>query len=118
MSTEGAAPGRSSSQSSASTNTCVTCTRACPRAFTDGIDLHGDGERLLDNIDHYKKIIRDLTGMELCLPKCTLLVSGGASEVVRAKAAARGIAVATEGMVVMGVPVGTDAYIKGWRHTP
>ena len=79
--------------------------------FADDIDLHGDGERLLDNIDHYKAIIRDLTGMELCLPKCTLLVSGPVNEVVRTKAATLGISVATEGMVVMGVPVGTDAYI-------
>ena len=31
---------------------------------------------------------------------------------MRAKAAALGIAVATEGMVVMGVLVGTDAYIE------
>ena len=82
--------------------------------FADDIDLHGDGERLLDNIELYKTIIRELTGMELCLPKCTLLASGPGpvSVAVRAKAATLGIAVATEGMVVMGVPVGTDAYIR------
>jgi hypothetical protein len=55
--------------------------------------------------------------MELCLPKCTLLVGGGGVvvvvEAVRAKEAALGITVATEGTVVMGVPVGTDDYIEG-----
>ena len=57
-------------------------------AFADDIDLQGDGERLLDGINHYKGIIRALTGMELCLPKCTLLVSGHVSEAVQNKAAA------------------------------
>ena len=81
-------------------------------AFADDIDLHGDGLRLLDSVEHYKSIIRDLTGMELCLPKCTLLVSSGnATAAVRTKAGELGITVVTEGTVVMGVPVGTDEYI-------
>ncbi len=50
--------------------------------------------------------------MELCLPKCRLLVS---SEVVtqrlQEKAETHGIKIATEGMVIMGVPVGTDTFI-------
>jgi hypothetical protein len=52
--------------------------------------------------------------MELCLPKCTLLVGGGVVVgAVRAKAEELGIAVATVGTVVMGVPVGKDNYIEG-----
>ncbi len=82
-----------------------------PRGLADDVDLHGDGGQLLDNVDD---IIRDLNGMELCLPKCTLLVGGGVVvEAVRAKAEELGIAVATEGTVVMGVPIGTDKYIEG-----
>jgi hypothetical protein len=33
------------------------------------VDLFGDGERLLDNIVKNKTIVKDLTGMELCLNK-------------------------------------------------
>ena len=45
--------------------------------FADDVDLFGDGERLLDNIVKYKAIIKDLTGMELCLDKCRLLLGRG-----------------------------------------
>ena len=81
--------------------------------FADDCNLYGDGERLLDNIVRYKDIIRDLTRMELCLHKCRLLVSSGVvTPGLREKAEAHGIKIVTEGMVVMGVPVGTDDYIR------
>ena len=60
----------------------------------------------MDNIVRYKGIIRDLTGVELCLHMCKLLVSDGA--VTQHKAAGHGIKIVTEGMTVKGVPVGTD----------
>jgi hypothetical protein len=90
-----------------------------PRRGRGDVDLHDDGERLLDNVDHYKAIIHNLTGMELCLPKCTLLVSSGVVvDAVRAKAAVLGIAVATEGTVVMGAPVAkTTTSREPWRLT-
>jgi hypothetical protein len=36
-------------------------------AFADDLVVHGYEERLLDQIDNYK---RELTGMELCINKC------------------------------------------------
>ena len=80
--------------------------------FADDIDLYGDGEQLMDNIVRYKDIIRAQTGMELCLHKCKLLVSSGVvTQQLHDKAAGHGITIVTEGMTVMGVPVGTDDYI-------
>ena len=64
----------------------------------------------MDNIVRYKGIIRDLTGVELCLHMCKLLVSDGA--VTQHKAAGHGIKIVTEGMTVRGVLVGTDDYIS------
>ena len=82
-------------------------------AFADDLVIHGYAERLLDHIDNYKRLIRELTGMELCINKCTLLLSGGPpTQAVRDKAADKNIAIATEGTVIMGAPVGTDEYIN------
>ena len=81
--------------------------------FADDVDLYGDGELLLDNIVHIAEVIEALTGMKLCIRKCKLLVSSGnVSQRLRDKAEAHGVKIATEGMTVMGVPVGTDEYIK------
>jgi hypothetical protein len=81
-------------------------------AWTFADDL-GYTERLLDHIDDYKRLIRELTGMELCINKCTLLLSGGPpTQAVRDNAADKNIAIATEGTVIMGAPVGTDEYIN------
>ncbi len=58
--------------------------RAAPgNAYGTGLGVrrrpqHGYAERLLGHIDDYKRLNRELTGMELCINKCTLLVSGGA----------------------------------------
>jgi hypothetical protein len=97
-----------------STSRCARGTRATRAwAFADDLVIHGYAERLLDHIDDYKQLIRDLTGMELCINKCTLLLSGGPpSQAVRDKAADKNIAIATEGTVILGAPVGTDEYIN------
>ena len=80
--------------------------------FADDCNLYGDGEQLLDNIVGYAETIKDLTGMELCLPKCRLLVSSGVvTQRLQEKAETHGIKIVTEGMVIMGVPVGTDTFI-------
>jgi hypothetical protein len=80
--------------------------------FADDVDLFGDGERLLDNIVKYKAIIKDLTGMELCLDKCRLLLGRGIiTQQLRDKADQHGIKIVTEGTTVMGAPVGTDQHI-------
>jgi hypothetical protein len=51
--------------------------------------------RSVDHIDDYKRLIRELTGMELCINKCTLLLSGGPpTQAVRDKAADKNIAIA------------------------
>ncbi len=51
--------------------------------------------------------------MELCINKCTLLLSGGPpTQAVRGKAADKNIAIATEGTVIMGALVGTDEYVN------
>ena len=85
---------------------------AMAEAFADDCNLYGDGEQLMDNIVEYAVIIEDLTGMVLCLPKCRLLVSSGViTQRLRDKAEAHGIKIVTEGMVIMGVPVGTDTFI-------
>ncbi len=39
-------------------------------AFADDLVIHGYAERLLDHIDDSKRLIRELTGMELCINKC------------------------------------------------
>jgi hypothetical protein len=81
--------------------------------FADDVDLFGDGERLLDNIVKYKVIIKDLTGMELCLDKCRLLLGRGIiTQQLRDKADQHGIKIVTEGTTVMGAPVGTDQHIQ------
>jgi hypothetical protein len=51
--------------------------------------------------------------MELCINKCTLLLSGRPpTQAVSDKAADKNIANATESTVIMGAPVGTDEYIN------
>jgi hypothetical protein len=37
--------------------------------FADDLVTHGYAERLLDHIDDDKRLIRELTGMELCINK-------------------------------------------------
>ncbi len=46
-------------------------------AFADDLIIHGHAEQLLGHIDDDKRLIRKLTGMELCINKCILLLSGG-----------------------------------------
>ncbi len=61
----------------AATQPDVDTAGAC--SFTDDVDLYGDGEQQMDNsiVRDNGIIIRDLTGMELCLGKCKLLVRSG-----------------------------------------
>jgi hypothetical protein len=40
-------------------------------AFADDLVIHGYAE-LLDHVDDYKRLIRELTGMELCTHGCAL----------------------------------------------
>ncbi len=85
--------------------------------FADDVDLFGDGKRLLNNIVKYKAIIKDLTGMELCLNKCRLLVGSGIiTQQLRDKADQHGIKIVTEGTTAMGAPVGTDQHIHADLH--
>jgi hypothetical protein len=70
--------------------------------------------KLLGNFDLYVAIIKEKTGLAINPTKSKLLVSSPDSldDGVRLAAAALGVQVYTDGIRVMGVPVGTDQFIE------
>ena len=84
------------------------------RGYADDVWLHGDAEILLRHLDDIHGIICTTTGMELQPRKSVLLLARDrlTDDPVHATAAQLGVQVCVNGCVVMGVPVGTDAFVE------
>ena len=84
------------------------------RGYADEVWLHGDAEILLQHLDDIHGIICTTTGMELQPRKSVLLLARDrlTDGPVHATAAQFGVHVCVNGCVVMGVPVGTDAFVE------
>ena len=94
------------------------CTCQVPLAATLSANSSshcGDAEILLRHLDDAKDIILATTGMGLQPRKSVFLLAGerGWMRTVFAEAERMGVQVRVHGGVVMGIPVGTDVFIKG-----
>ena len=84
-------------------------------AYADDAWMSGNGVKLLDKLGEVDRVFRDLANAALKPEKSKILLGSNlsAEEVaaIREKAALCNVPVLTDGMLVMGIPVGSPEYI-------